>query len=76
MADHGYFPVIHTLQQSHEVNATAMHVVDDQAFRLAALKAEVTQVFRSIYGDGVPEPNQIVSMAWGTDSSFWIPLWH
>ncbi len=73
--DRGYFPIIQPVPQSRGVNATAMPVVADLAYRLAALsedalKAEVTQVFRSIYGDGVPEPNRIVSMAWGTDPSF------
>ncbi len=73
--ERGYFPIIQTLSQSRGVNATAMHVVADQAFRLAALsedalKAEVTQVFRNIYGDDVPEPNRIVNMPWGTDPHF------
>ncbi len=72
--DRGYFPIIQPVPQSRGVNATAMPVVADQAYRLAALsedalKAEVTQVFRSIYGDGV-EPNRIVSMAWGTSIPF------
>lgn len=73
--DRGYFPVIQILPQSFGVNATAMHVAEDLAIRLTSLsdddlKAEITEVFRGIYGDNVTEPNRVLTMRWGTDPSF------
>ena len=73
--DRGYLPIIQTVPQSRGVNATALHVTDSLALRLTtlsddAIKAEIMPVFRSIYGNDVPEPNRIISMPWGTDPSF------
>lgn len=73
--ERGYFPVIVNVPPAYGVNATAMHVNEEVAVRLAGLseddlRAEVTQVFRSIYGDSVPEPNRVVSRFFGSDPLF------
>lgn len=70
-----YFPLVLPFLIFQRVNATYMPVTDKLAFRLAnlsedALKAEVTQVFRNIYGNDIPEPSRIISMPWGTNPFF------
>ena len=71
----GYFPVVIPVHESFGVNATAVHVTDELAFRLARLSdddviAEITQVLRNIYGNNVPTARNIIRMSWGTDPLF------
>lgn len=71
----GYFPVIIPVHESFGVNATAVHVTGELAFRLAGMSdndviAEIAQVLRNIYGSNVPAARNIIRMSWGTNPLF------
>lgn len=73
--DRGYFANIQILPESRGFNATVLHITDTLVSRLAgvsdeALKQEVTQLHRNIYGDNVPEPSRILHMPWLNNSLF------
>ena len=71
----GYFANFLILPESRGVNATLLSLTEDISRRVDSLsdddlKEEITQVFRNIYGNNIPEPNRIVRMLWGTDPFF------